>query len=155
MMNMYANNRNSWFEGEKLSSEDLMKWRLWRTDVLMPIIEKMEQTIVQNAHLIEGQTLPDSFQALLSHVAAYNAVIKEWAVVISADQKNGTDNINEWKHTRDGWFPAVPHISYDNFPDALGKDAQECLEQLKIKQAALIAATQRTSEVEVGQRASQ
>src|SRR5215471_2422660 len=79
MMKLHARERPAYFDGSKLNSEDLRQWRLWRTEVLMPIVEKMEQTIVQNAHLIDGQAVPKSFRKLLAHVAGYKAVIKEWA----------------------------------------------------------------------------
>ena len=48
------------------------------SNIFMPINLKMEQVIVENAHLIEGVAMPAPFLELLAHVEVYRAVIKKW-----------------------------------------------------------------------------
>jgi hypothetical protein len=98
--------RESFFDGAKRTPEELRQWRLWRTEVLMPLVEKMQEVILQNAHLIvevpvaktagvrerqagssdsllpSGKTMPVSFHKLMEHAAAYKAVLKNWAQII-------------------------------------------------------------------------
>jgi hypothetical protein len=91
MMTLHARGRKNFFDGSKLTSEDLRQWRLWRIEVLIPIVLKMEETIVQNAHLMEGTAVPESFRKLLAHVAAYKAVIKEREIIIDLDKGKGKE----------------------------------------------------------------
>src|SRR5208283_2687448 len=81
------------------SEEELQQWRLWMTEVFMPINLKMEKAIIENSHLIEGNITPRSFQEFLAHVEVYKAVIKKW---------------------ERGDFSE--HTSYLNFPDEMQEE---------------------------------
>ena len=60
------------------SKEELEQWRLWMSEVFMPLNLKMEKVIIDNAHLLDTHTMPGYFQSLLAHTATYRAVIKQW-----------------------------------------------------------------------------
>jgi hypothetical protein len=139
LLTLHGNGRKHFFDGTKLTADDLQKWRMWRTAVFMPVLLKMEETIIQNGHLIDGNA-PASFPELLSHVASYRATIKEWDIVTENDRKNGTMNIDEQHETDDGWFTVVEHVGVDNFPQEIGKDVSGALEHLRKRQAELITA---------------
>ena len=57
---------------------DLEAWRLWMTEVFMPINLRMEATIVENADLLIEETMPPCFLLLCAHVAAYKPILKRW-----------------------------------------------------------------------------
>ena len=44
----------------------------------MPINLKIEKTIVENSHLIDGSEMPKEFRDVLVHVEAYKTTIKRW-----------------------------------------------------------------------------
>jgi hypothetical protein len=145
LMTLHGGDRRGFFDGTKLTSEDLRQWRLWRTEVLMPIVSKMEEAILQNGHLMEGTTVPGNFIKLLAHAASYKVVIKEWNDVIETDKVNDTDKINEQQKTRGSWVPLVCHTGIDNFPREIGIDVEAVLSRLKTRQAELMRITQMSS----------
>lgn len=95
--------------------EELSQWRLWMTEVFMPLNLQMEKVIVENAHLIEGSGMPDEFLEFLSHVEVYKVVIRRWI---------------------DGDF--AQHTAYINFPDKFGPYVTETYTNLKSEQARLL-----------------
>jgi hypothetical protein len=96
----------------------------------MPLIIKMEDAIVQNAHLIEGDGMPRSFTSLMSHAAAYKAVIRNWHDATARDLAEGTPDQVEEKHT-----------AVINFPDKITAYSARMLRSLKARQLQLIATT--------------
>jgi hypothetical protein len=97
------------------SDHELEQWRLWMSEVFMPMNLKMEKVIIENVHLIEGATMPKSFLELLAHVEVYKTVIKKW------------ENQDFSEHT-----------SYFNFPENFDADVAKTFTFLKRRQAALI-----------------
>jgi hypothetical protein len=65
-------------QGSPPTEGELKEWRLWMSEVFMPLNLQMEKVIIENAHLIEGAGMPKSFQELLAHVEVYRAVLKKW-----------------------------------------------------------------------------
>jgi hypothetical protein len=97
------------------TDEELKQWRLWIREVFMPLNIKMEQTIICNAHLIEGVVMPESFKQLLAHIEAYKAVIKRWDLDDYSD-----------------------HVSFVPFPtNSLLNYIKETFDMLKRRQAML------------------
>jgi hypothetical protein len=94
---------------------ELQQWRLWMTEVFMPLNLKMEKAIIENAHLIESSGMPSSFRDLLAHTEVYKAIIKKW---------------------ERGDFSE--HTAYLNFPDALHPLVKRTYESLKRRQSELI-----------------
>jgi hypothetical protein len=60
------------------TAADLSAWRLWMTEVFMPVNLQMENIILANSHLILGGYFPKCFHELLAHIAAYKPVLKRW-----------------------------------------------------------------------------
>ncbi|HEV3073957.1 MAG TPA: hypothetical protein VHB47_06010 [Thermoanaerobaculia bacterium] len=52
--------------------------RLWVTQVFMPLNERMEKTIVENADLLPGDEIPHALLAMCAHTAAYKAIRQKW-----------------------------------------------------------------------------
>jgi len=96
------------------NEQELKEWRLWMSEVFMPLNLKMEKAIIENAHLVEGGEMPPSFQELLAHVEVYKAVMKRWEV---------------------GDFGE--HIAYINFPSTFDETVVETFKTLKQRQARL------------------
>jgi hypothetical protein len=122
----------------------LRLWRLWRKFVLMPIVEKMENAILQNSHLIDEQ----------AHAASYKAVMKNWEFF--EDRANGQDgvaadktsvktiSINDQIEVKGQWDPVVPHTAHENFPEKLlTKDLESKLQSLRHDQGELLATLQK------------
>jgi hypothetical protein len=137
MMEKLAPKRTSFFDGRKRTPEELQQWRLWRTEVLMPLIVKMEEAILQNSHLIDGAEMPASSTALLSHVAAYKAVLKHWADIAERDKANNTKEIDNLSDDR--------YASVINFPEEFAREVSSTFRRLKARQAELIARVQTSS----------
>jgi len=60
------------------NAEQVELWRRWMKEVLMPINKKMESTVVDNAQLLDGDTIYPLFVDLISHVESYKATIANW-----------------------------------------------------------------------------
>lgn len=60
------------------SKDELAAWRLWMTEVFMPLNLRLEKTIVENGDLIIEKEMPECFLRLCAHVAAYKPVIRKW-----------------------------------------------------------------------------
>lgn len=67
-------------DADPLTEAELKRWRLWMTTVFQPLNLRMEEAIINNAHLIVGSDMPVHFQEFLAHVEAYRAVIQQWQV---------------------------------------------------------------------------
>jgi hypothetical protein len=107
------------------TKEELEKWRLWMSEVFMPINLKMEKIIIENAHLLDSKSMPSSFQLLLAHIATYRAVMKKWHdCPISSD--TSFDEIVSQNTAR------------LNFPRQLDSEVTEIFNKLKDRQSKLI-----------------
>ena len=134
--------RAGYFDGSKLDPEELRRWRLWRVEVMAPLVEQMSDIILKNAHLIEETKMPGSFLKLMAHRSSYKAVIKNWEQIIASDKEKGVQTIDEQKQDSDGDFwPVVPHTGVDNFPNEFYSDVAASFERLKLKQVELISIT--------------
>lgn len=58
---------------------ELAEWRVWVKAVLMPINEKIEAVIVDNAHLIREHEMPRCLLTFMSHMSTYRAILSKWA----------------------------------------------------------------------------
>jgi hypothetical protein len=127
------------FDKTERTPEQLKQWRLWREVVFLPLLVKMQETVVQNAHLIDETELPRHFGDLMAHVSTYNVIVKNWADVIEKDQKEKTSKIDEQrKNVNDVYETVVPHIANENFPKEFHKAVEAKFKKLKLKQAGLI-----------------
>jgi hypothetical protein len=97
------------------NEEELAAWRLWMSEVFMPLNLRLEKIIVENGDLIIEEEMPACFLNLCAHVAAYKPVIKRWE---SGDYQE--------------------FLSLSLFPDDLGRYAEVSYTQLKGEQAKLL-----------------
>jgi hypothetical protein len=67
------------FEGE-LSKEELNEWYIWVKAVFVPLNDLREKVIIENAHLIVEEQMPDCLLQFVTHVVGYKAVLAKWAV---------------------------------------------------------------------------
>jgi len=67
-----------WDPADPPSAEDAAAWRLWMTEVFMPINLRMEQAIVGHADLLIEPQIPRCLLDFCAHVAAYKAIMKQW-----------------------------------------------------------------------------
>jgi hypothetical protein len=98
--------------------EELRQWRLWMTEVFMPLNLQMEKIIIDNAHLIEGDGMPKYFLDFLSHVEVYKMVLAKW---------------------EKGDF--TEHTAYITFPEEFGARVTKTYKKLKHEQALLLRNT--------------
>jgi hypothetical protein len=100
------------------TKEEAVAWRLWMTEVFIPIIFKMEELILANSDLIDEPEMPAPFIALCAHIAGYKVVTKKWA---GGDFTENTSSLN--------------------FPTELQGYVECEYKRLKAEQARLIALT--------------
>jgi hypothetical protein len=67
----------SW-PNEEPPPEEQAAWRLWMTEVFMPLNLEMERVVVEKSDLLEESEMPPSLLQLCAHVEAYKTVIKRW-----------------------------------------------------------------------------
>jgi hypothetical protein len=120
-----------YFDGAQLTSEQLQAWRTWRIEVFVPILLQMQDTILKNAHLLDGGEMPESFTQLMGHVAAYKAIIKQWSNVIEKDKANNTNVIDEQRARNGQYVPVVPHTADQNFSRKFQIGIEKKLRELK------------------------
>ncbi|MBV9470132.1 MAG: hypothetical protein JO316_08465 [Abitibacteriaceae bacterium] len=53
-------------------------WRLWMTEVFMPLNLRLEKTVGENADLLIEERIPECLLLMVAHVSAYKAVLKRW-----------------------------------------------------------------------------
>lgn len=67
------------FNGDSDSSaEDYETWRLWVSEVFMPLNLRMQEVIIQRSDLLDDAELPRCLLQLSAHVSAYTAILKRW-----------------------------------------------------------------------------
>lgn len=96
----------------------MREWRLWVTEVLMPMNAIQEKLVLHSAHLIREQEVPACLLQLVAHIAAWKAVIKKW------DEGNLAEQ-----------FALIP------YPTQVSDYAAQAFRALKTEQLALIGKT--------------
>jgi len=104
-----------WGTASSPTEEEAAAWRLWMTEVFMPLNLEMTQIITERADLLEESEMPDVLLELCAHVYAYKPVIREW--------EQGDYSL---------------HTSIINFPMALRDYTSESYVRLKREQARLL-----------------
>ena len=110
-----------WTDSPSPTEAEAAEWRTWTTEVFMPLNERMERTIVENADLLPGSIMPQALLTMCAHVAAYKAIRKKWSL---GDFSEHNSPINyPWREFR--------------------ARVTQTFQQLKMEQALLVAATVR------------
>jgi len=123
-------NRHGYFDGEKRTPEQMQDWRIWRVEAFMPFLLQMQDTILKNAHLLDGAGYPESFTNLMAHVGTYKGLIKKWEDVIARDKANNTNLIDEQRLDNGKWEPVVRHTGIKNFSRPFEKHVAAALARL-------------------------
>ncbi|MHB8105188.1 MAG: hypothetical protein ACYDG5_06575 [Dehalococcoidales bacterium] len=89
-----------WGVSPSPTKEEAVAWRLWMSEVFMPLNRRMEKIIVENADLLEDTKIPDCLLTLCAHVSSYKPVLKQWEL---GDFSENTSVIN---------FPSEEIIPY-------------------------------------------
>jgi hypothetical protein len=66
-------------QSEPIRDEDLKEWVLWMRTVFIPLNEIRERIIIDKAHLIVEEKMPQCLLDFVTHVVGYKAVLRKWA----------------------------------------------------------------------------
>jgi hypothetical protein len=62
-----------------IRDEDLKEWILWMRTVFIPLNDVREKIIIDKAHLIIEEKMPQCLLDFVTHVVGYKAVLRKWA----------------------------------------------------------------------------
>jgi len=62
-----------------IRDEDLAEWVLWMKTIFMPLNDVREKIIIENAHLIVEEEMPQCLLDFVTHVVGYKAMLSKWA----------------------------------------------------------------------------
>lgn len=65
-------------DGAVFDEKHSAEWRLFVTEVLMPLNLMREKTILENSYLIIENEPPDSLKEFIIHVSTFKAVVAKW-----------------------------------------------------------------------------
>ncbi len=66
-------------QSEPITDADLKEWVLWMKTIFIPLNEIRERIIIQKAHLIVEEHMPQCLLDFVTHVVGYKAVLSKWA----------------------------------------------------------------------------
>ena len=66
-------------QSEPISDEDLKDWVLWMRTIFFPLNDIREKIIIEKAHLIIEEKMPQCLLDFVTHVVGYKAVVRKWA----------------------------------------------------------------------------
>lgn len=61
-----------------IRDEDMKEWILWMTTIFMPLNDIRERVIIEKAHLIIEEQMPQCLLDFVTHVVGYKAVLAKW-----------------------------------------------------------------------------
>jgi len=67
-----------WRSLPKPNEHEAAAWRLWMTEVFMPLSSRMAELVTGHADLIEEPEMPPCLLTLCAHVEGYRAVLCAW-----------------------------------------------------------------------------
>jgi hypothetical protein len=62
-----------------IRDEEMPEWTLWMTAIFMPLNNVREKIIIENAHLIVEEEMPQCLLDFVTHVVGYKALLSKWA----------------------------------------------------------------------------
>jgi hypothetical protein len=66
-------------QSEPIIDADLKDWILWMRTIFIPLNEVREKIIIEKAHLIVEEHMPQCLLDFVTHVVGYKAVLAKWA----------------------------------------------------------------------------
>jgi hypothetical protein len=81
-----------------IRDEDLKEWMLWMTTIFIPLNDVREKIIIENAHLIIEEQMPQCLLDFVTHVVGYKALMSKWAAGDFSERRSTI-----------GWPPEFDH----------------------------------------------
>ena len=72
-------NRQGKQKSEPILDSEMKEWMLWMTTIFMPLNDIREKVIIEKAHLIIEEQMPQCLLDFVTHVVGYKAVMARWA----------------------------------------------------------------------------
>jgi hypothetical protein len=66
-------------QSEPILDSEMKEWMLWMTTIFMPLNDVREKVIIEKAHLIVEEQMPQCLLDFVTHVVGYKAVLSKWA----------------------------------------------------------------------------
>jgi hypothetical protein len=66
-------------KSEPILDSEMKEWILWMTTIFMPLNDIRERVIIEKAHLIVEEHMPQCLLDFVTHVVGYKAVMAKWA----------------------------------------------------------------------------
>lgn len=66
-------------KSEPILDSEVKEWMLWMTTIFMPLNDIREKVIIEKAHLIVEEHMPQCLLDFVTHVVGYKAVMAKWA----------------------------------------------------------------------------
>jgi hypothetical protein len=66
-------------QSEPILDSEMKEWVLWMTTIFMPLNDIREKVIIEKAHLIVEEEMPQCLLQFVTHVVGYKAVLSKWA----------------------------------------------------------------------------
>ena len=60
------------------TTKELTEWRVWVETVFFPLNEKIEEAIINNAHLLRDEEVPKCLLTFVAHTSTYRAILHKW-----------------------------------------------------------------------------
>ncbi len=71
--------RQGKLKSEPILDSEMKDWVLWMTTIFMPLNDIREKVIIEKAHLIIEEQMPQCLLDFVTHVVGYKAVLAKWA----------------------------------------------------------------------------
>lgn len=72
-------NKQGKIKSDPITDNDLKDWVLWMRTIFIPLNEIRERIIIEKAHLIIEEKMPQCLLDFVTHVVGYKAVLRKWA----------------------------------------------------------------------------
>ena len=66
-------------KSDPILDSEMKEWTLWMTTIFMPLNDIRERVIIEKAHLIIEERMPQCLLDFVTHVVGYKAVLARWA----------------------------------------------------------------------------
>jgi hypothetical protein len=83
---------------EPILDTELKEWMLWMNTIFMPLNDIREKVIIEKAHLIIEEQMPQCLLDFVTHVVGYKAVMARWAEGDFSERRSSI-----------GWPPEFDH----------------------------------------------
>ena len=66
-------------KSDPILDSEMKDWVLWMKTIFMPLNDIREKVIIEKAHLIVEEQMPQCLLDFVTHVVGYKAVLSKWA----------------------------------------------------------------------------